>query len=494
MPDPGPGDAFDATGGASVAARPGDEAGTDGTHAGQRAEAATDAAQSHRVPLGRKIAYGIGELVIGIRGSSLSLVLFPFYTDVARLPPELVGGALAIGKLWDGINDPVIGYLSDHTRTRHGRRRPFLLWSAVPLALCYAALWRPPTGLPTGTLFAWLVGALFLLDVFFGFYSTPYLALGAEMSPSYDERTRIAAVRAAFHNLGLLLGGALLLALVEPMGGPGPGHARAGAIFAVVMAACALIAFLGTREPERAPRDVAPGLRRFLAELRDTLRLRSFRILLVAFGFLLVGSSLNQSFSVYVFRDALGAGARQPLYLLAYLAAATASFPFWAFLATRLGKNRAFEICLAWSIAALCASPVVSPDLPGWLVLLFVGLAGFGVGGYVLPVAIVADVFDEDELRSGRRREGAYFGVWTLVMKVASAAGLALAGLLLPRLGYVAGAPSQSPEVLQALKLAWGPAAALFFVATLLVFRRFPLTRERHLDVQRALAERHLAR
>ncbi len=455
----------------------------------ERGEAPDGGASEQRLPLSRKLAYGVGELVVGIRQSSMNLVLFPFYTDVALLSPGLVGLALALGKVWDGVNDPIVGYLSDQTRSRHGRRRPFLLVASIPLAVAFAALWRPPFGLSPGMLFAYLFGALFFLDIFFGFYATPFLALGAEMSTDYDERTRVVAVRAIFHNLGLFLGGGLLLGLVEPLGGGAVGHGRGGAILAALMAASGLIAFFGTREPEVPARTHAPSLAQFLAGLRDTLRLESFRTLLLAFSFLLVGASLNQSFAVYVFRDAMGAREQQAAVLTLYLLAATASFPLWAATAARLGKNRTFQICLGWSIASLCLSPLMGPTRPLGLTLGFVALAGMGVGGYVLPVAIVADVFDEDELRTGKRREGAYFGVWTLVMKVSSGLGVGLAGLILPRLGYVAGGV-QSPETLTALKLAWGPGAAVFFLATLIAFRRFPITPERHREIRAKLEAR----
>jgi GPH family glycoside/pentoside/hexuronide:cation symporter len=444
------------------------------------------------LPLRRKLAYGIGELVVGIRQSSMNLILFPFYTDVARLSPWLVGLALALGKVWDGVNDPVIGYVSDHTRTRHGRRRPFILFATLPLAIAFAALWRPPEGLSEWALFGYLFGALFVLDVFFGFYSTPYLALGAEMSPDYNERTRVAAVRAVFHNVGLLLGGAAFIGVARDLGGGAVGHANAGVAFAALMVVAGLVAFLGTREPGVPPREVAPSLRRFVHELRETLELRSFRVLLTSFVFLLAGSALNQSFAIYVFRDALASGDRQAVMLLVYLASATCSFPVWAIVATRIGKNRAFEVCLVWSIVALCASALIDPAVPMWIVFSFLVVAGMGVGGYVLPVAIVADIFDEDELATGRRREGSFFGVWTLVMKIASAVGVALAGIVLPLIGYVPGAAAQAPETLMALKLVWGPGASVFFVVTLLVFRRFPIDRARHLEIQRQLAERHL--
>jgi glycoside/pentoside/hexuronide:cation symporter, GPH family len=191
-----------------------------------------------------------------------------------------------------------------------------------------------------------------------------------------------------------------------------------------------------------------------------------------------------------VFRDAFGADTRAGLVIAVYLLAATLSFPFWAMAAARFGKNLAFAVCLCWSVVGLSFSPVINASWPLAGVLAFIVIAGIGVGGYVLPLAIVADVFDEDELESGKRREGAFFGVWTLAMKLAGAVGIALSGLLLPWLGYVPGAAAQTPDAIWAMKLAWGPLPAVFFVLTVLVVRRFPLTQQRVHEIQAELAAR----
>lgn len=441
------------------------------------------------VSLPHKLFYGAGELVVGIRMAALNTVLFPFYTDVALLTPALVGSAIAVGRVWDGVNDPITGWLSDRTRTRFGRRRPFLGAMILPLVACFALLWRPPVG-TTGEVFTYLVGALFLLDVFFGFYATPYLALGAELSTDYAERARVVSVRAMFHNVGLLIGGGAFLGIAAALGGGRDGYASASLALAAIMLIGGATAFFGTREPAVAARDERATFRRLLADLRATLRLRSFRIIVAGSAIAICGSSINQAFAFYVFRDAFGADTRAGLVIAVYLLAATVSFPFWAAAAARFGKNLAFAVCLFWSVVGLSLSPVIDASWPLAGVLAFIVIAGIGVGGYVLPLAIVADVFDEDELESGWRREGAFFGVWTLAMKLAGAAGIAIAGVLLPWLGYVPGAAQQTPEAMWAMKLAWGPLPALFFVLTILVVRRFPLTQERVHEIQAELAAR----
>jgi GPH family glycoside/pentoside/hexuronide:cation symporter len=446
-------------------------------------------AASQRVSVPRKLLYGSGELVVGIRMAALNTVLFPFYTDVALLTPALVGLAIALGRVWDGVNDPITGWLSDRTRTRFGRRRPYLGAMILPLAFCFAALWRPPAG-TTMEVFAYLVGALFLLDVFFGFYATPYLALGAELSTDYAERARVVSVRAMFHNVGLLFGGGVFLGIAQQLGGGRDAYATAGFALAGLMLVGGVIAFLGTREPAVAAPTDAASWRGLVADLKSTLRLRSFRIIVAGSALAICGSSINQAFAFYVFRDAFGADTRAGLVIAVYLLAATLSFPFWAAAAGRFGKNLAFAVCLVWSVVGLCASPMIHADWSLGAVLAFIFVAGMGVGGYVLPLAIVADVFDEDELESGKRREGAFFGVWTLAMKLAAAVGILLAGQLLPLLGYVPGAEQQTPQAIWLLKLAWGPLPAAFFVATILVVRRFPLDQERVRTIQAALAAR----
>src|SRR5262245_20691624 len=135
----------------------------------------------------QKVAYGFGDLVLAVRQTVFQFAMLPFFTDVVLLAPWLAGTAKMVGLVWDGVNDPITGYLSDGTRTRLGRRRPFMLGAAIPMGLTFALLWFVPAGMNAMTSFICLVVTYLALDTFFTLYATPYLALGAELSDDFHE-------------------------------------------------------------------------------------------------------------------------------------------------------------------------------------------------------------------------------------------------------------------------------------------------------------------
>jgi GPH family glycoside/pentoside/hexuronide:cation symporter len=445
---------------------------------------------------GQKAIYGFGDVLIAVRMSCFQFYLLPFYTDVVLREPELVGLAglaKAIGLLWDGINDPVAGYLSDRTRTRLGRRRPFMLGAALPLGVAFALVWWAPTTIGTTWRFVYLVVAFLVMDTAFSLYATPYLALGAELSRNYHERTQLAAARGAFHLLGLILGVAVPGIIIGWHGHDSPtGYRVMGITLGAGMVLVACVTALGLRErrPSAAPpEDVS--WHAFVGGLRSTLRNPSFRILVLSFGFILLGAGLYQTLLPYAFRYWL----RHPELIgsvpLVYIIASVVSLPIWTRLAGRLGKDRAMRACIAWAAVALGATPfVLGPGVERPTMFFFVGLAGLGNGGWVvIPASLMADAVDWDELHTRARREGAYFGIWTLVMKVAAAVASGAVGVALQAIGYVPNA-EQTASTILGIKILYGPVPALFMLAALVVFQRFPLTRARHEEVQAALAAR----
>ena len=261
-----------------------------------------------RLTVGEKLVYGFGDIIIALRMSSFQFYLLPFYTDVVLLAPWLAGIGKMIGLLWDGINDPLVGHLSDRTRCRLGRRRPYLLATAVPLGIAFAAVWSPPAGLGAAAAFAWLVGAFFVLDTIFTLYATPYMALGAELSTDYHERTQLAAARALFHLLGLMAGVTLPAAILARFpGAHAEGYRVVGVTLGLAMIVVALVTGSLLRERRSAPETAGEGgFRDFVDTLAGTLRNPSFRVLITTFGFILLGGGLYQTLVPYAITYWLG--------------------------------------------------------------------------------------------------------------------------------------------------------------------------------------------
>jgi len=446
-----------------------------------------------RLSVWQKAIYGFGDVIVAMRQTIFQFYLLPFYTDVVVLAPWLAGLGKMLGFVWDGVNDPVTGYLSDRTRTRLGRRRPFLIGAALPLGLTFGLLWSPPTHLGPAAGFLYMLVAFVLMDTFFTLYATPYLALGAELSRDYHERTQISASRSFFHVLGLFAGGVVPGLIVRRWAdAPATGYARMGFGMGACMAVVALVTGLLTREiPPAAAERPALSWRAFFHGMAGTLENRPFRIMIATFGLILVAGGLNQTMVPYAFRYWLARPDAVNAVIAVYLAASVLSLPLWTRLAHRLGKDRALRLCMAWATLVLCALPfALSPAMSNARLGVFLVLAGLGNGGWaILPVAITADIVDHDELETRQRREGAYFGIWTLAMKLAAGLASGVVGVVLQLLGYVPNAV-QSATAILGIRLLYGPLPAIFMLAALTTFRRFPLTRELHREIQAALAAR----
>ncbi len=437
--------------------------------------------------------YGFGDIIVGIRLTVFQFYLLPFYTDVVLLTPALAGVAKMIGLAWDGLNDPLTGFVSDTTRTRFGRRRPFLLLAALPIGVTFAMLWTPPGALGPMGRFVYLVVAYLLLDTCFTLYSTPYYALGAELSSDYHERTQLAAARGLFHVFGLFAGGVIPgLVIAQYADSPATGFIRLGLGMGAFMTAVALLTGLVVREPpvtETSGR--SPSWGAFVHGLRTSLGNRPFRIMLGTFAVIMVGGGLNQTLVPYVMRYWLARPDVVGSVVAVYLTASLASLPLWTQLGRRLGKDRALRLCMLWAAFALAMLPVVLfPGMSDTLLAGLLALAGLGNGGWiVLAPAIMADIIDHDELETTERREGAYFGLWTLAMKFAQALASGVIGVALQLLDYTPN-QVQAGHTLLGIKVLYGPVPAGCMLLAFVVFWRFPLTRQRHAEVQAALMAR----
>jgi len=426
-----------------------------------------------------KMLYGLGEFMpsIGV-GTVIPFYFLFFLTDVAGIRPGIAGTLLLIVRLWDGLNDPLIGALSDRTRSRFGRRRPYILSGLLPMAFFYALLWWVPPIASAGGRAIYYLLIYFLFDLFYTLVVGPYTALTPELSLDSDERTSIVAYRMG---VSIVVGLAAAIALpfvFDAAPSMQAGFARAGIGLAVLslFPYLAIVAMIRER-PEFQSRK-ALGLR---ASILSVLRNRPFWVALIVgwIAWLAIGV-VEAVFAYYVIYWAGIPEEDSAILLATILASATLFLPGVNWLATRLEKKWAFVLCtLTWTAVhvALWWIPREAPT-PVYIIAF---LAGLGVASaHVLPAAMGADVLESVEVQSGGRQEGIYGGVSGFIQKLGTSMALLSIGWILELTGYVPGAAVQRESALTGIRLlvSWIPAGLL--VASIAAAAAFPITRAVH--------------
>jgi GPH family glycoside/pentoside/hexuronide:cation symporter len=438
--------------------------------------------QSAAAPTARTLSNGLlVAYALPRSGSSMIFVmvaiyLSKFYTDTLLLAPAFVAWTFLIGRIWDGFTDPIMGYISDGTRSRMGRRRPYFLVAAIPVAVAYFYLWSPPDTLKDWSLFVHLTLAYLATYTFWTVFSIPHNSLGAELTMDYHERTLLTGVREGLGFVGLLVGTLVPPLFAARFGGEAKGFSYLAAATGGITALFILICFLTVKEnPEFQRRD-----RISLREgLRALYRNRPFRTLVIAFVVALIGNAFIPILVLYVGDYVVGMPDFAPYIIFSYILMAAVSIPFWTRLSRRIGKKETWSRALLLaSLAFGCATYIHEGTWIIWLALAV--LAGFAYGcTMALAPSMMADVIDLDELRTGQRREGAYFGVWSFIDK--SALGLAVfVGMYsLDLMGYVPNQP-QTLRVYWTIKTLYFIVPAVCFAASCYLFRFYPITQQEH--------------
>jgi len=444
----------------------------------------SDTEARSRLPRRTLLSYAAANVGYGMIDLPLSVLLIFFYVNVVKLAPHLVAVGLLIGRIWDAVTDPTMGYISDRTRSVLGRRRPYFLITAVPLGISFFMLWHP---VAPNHPFASFVMAHMVLYTMLTLFLVPYGSLSAELSPDYDERTRIQAYRESAHIVGLLIG-ALSPLIVDRFDSPRTGYSVLGAIFGCTMTAGVLIAFFGVRENPAFQRTRRVGGWRGIKLVASN---RYFLRLLATFVLASIAGVMPGNLVRFAMRYWLKASGNVVTFvLLVYLGTAVLALPFWVRLSSRIGKNWAYFLSFVWSSVALATVFFLRPGSFIPLAVVF-GFAGAAYGAHwMLPVSILADIIDYDELRSGERREGAYFGIWTFVLKVTVAGGAAIVPFLLSKIGFVPDQEQSEHTIFwMRVLMAWVPSA--MYLITALSLLRFPFTRDIHREVQQTLRQRN---
>jgi glycoside/pentoside/hexuronide:cation symporter, GPH family len=436
-----------------------------------------------------KVVYGAGDIGFSLTGTIIGVLFAIFLTDVVGLKPGLAAAALFIGRSWDYVNDPLIGYLSDRTRSRWGRRRPFLLFGFVPYALAFTLLWwKPAISSPLGLTIYYAVAYL-LYDATATFAYMPYYALTPELTQDYDERTALTSYRMAFSILGGLVAFTVPLLIIGTMRPENADRVLAmGALFGTISALPLLLVFLTTRERPEFQTQAQPALRE---SLRAAARNRPF---LFAVGiFLLTWTSMDivQGMLLFFLKYRMNLEAQSDLIAGIIFIVAMLALPFWEWTSRHWDKRIAYSAGVAFWAAVMIVLVVISPTWGLPVVLTLAALAGIGVGAaHVLPWSIIPDAVEWDELATGQRHEGMFYSLVTLVQKVASSIAIPVALLMLEVTGYVPNAPEQPLATVRGIQVLMGPVPAVLLCAGILFALLYPLGRERHAQVRAELAAR----
>jgi GPH family glycoside/pentoside/hexuronide:cation symporter len=433
-----------------------------------------------------KIFYGIGDLGNAVVNSAIQFFLMKFYTDGALVPPALAGNALLFGKIWDAVNDPLFGWLTDRTESRFGKRRVFMIFGAIPLAISIALLWYVPP-LDRIWTFLWIALTFILFDTLWTLTNVPYYALTAELTDDYDERSSLTTYRMAMAVPAYLVGAALTPAIVGLFALQSTGYAFIGIAYGILAGGALLISAAGIRERTGlATADPEPSP---LKSLSVALKNRPFVWLLVTYFILNISFAFIKILMAYYVEYQLLMKEEIPLVMGLLLICVTISLPFWGWLSRKMDKGPAYAIGMAVGALAVLVTFFL-PHASTPLIYLVAVLAGFGFSAqWIFPWAMVADVGDYDQAETGQQRSGVYYGVWGLATKISEALALAAVGWILTGFGYLPNV-EQTPQALLGIRLFFGLVPAVCVFAALPLLFKYPITRQSHAQVRRKLEQR----
>ncbi len=471
------------------------------------------AEMSGKLNLSTKLAYGAGDLGPAITANILSVFLLIFFTNVAGLEPAMAGSIVMIGKIWDAINDPIVGMMSDRTRSRWGRRHPWMIFGAIPFGIFFFLQWlvphfsNDPAANQWGLFWYYVVISIFF-NSFYTAVNLPYTALTPELTQDYDERTNLNSFR-----FGFSIGGSILSLLLvgrifdipSLVNHPIQQHLVMGAVCAVISVLPLYWCVWGTRkrvkETERLRQETSNEVSiPYVEQLKIVFNNKPF--LFVIGIYLCSWLALQNTVSVipYFVKNWMGLTTQDFInVIIAVQVTAFIMLFVWKEVSERVGKKAVYFMGMTiWIIAEIGLFMVQPGQI--WLMYALAVMAGFGVStAYLIPWSMIPDVIELDELQTGQRREGVFYAFMVLLQKVALAIGLFLVGWVLQQSGFLKTLAGEAESIqpasaLWAIRVLVGPAPLVVLIIGLILAYFYPITKEVHAEILLKLQERNRQR
>ncbi len=423
----------------------------------------------NRLTLRTKLGFGIGDLGGNLFFTIMGFYLLYFFTDVVGMLPALAGTALMIGKVWDAITDPITGYYSDRTKTRWGRRRPYMFVGAIASFFSMIMIFTPVTLSGQMRLFVYFTFVYCLLNTAYTLVNIPYAALLPELTQNYHERTILTGYRMSFAVIGTFFGAALVMPIVGAVG-----WSLMGTFMGAVMLLSALATIWAITEPKEPEVGLTDGFVRTFGEI---LKEKTFLTALLPWTFFITGTSMVQGALVYYFAYIFGNEGLFQIALVALLFFSLTCIPLWVKISNRIGKKQSYMIGMTIMSVGVMTFSLLGPLLGQTFGVVMMALCGIGLSThYVMPHAILPDIVEWDaHTKAKGRREGVYSSLWTFTSKLGQALALALNGWILALVGYSSANITSLSRL--GIILLCGPLPLLWYLAGLLVIKHYPIDR-----------------
>lgn len=461
-----------------------------------------------KLNLKTKLAYGAGDLGPAITANITVFFLLIFFTNVAGIPAELAGRILLIGKIWDAVNDPLVGLLTDKTKSRHwGRRLPWLFYGAIPFGIFFFLQWTIPQFASDRTaqmwsLFWYYVVVGIISQVFYTVVNLPYTAMTPELTQDYDERTSLNSFRFSFSIGGSIVSLLLAQVIFSRIGDRSLQYLVLAAVCGVISVLSLYWCVFGVRdrvlafEAERTLAESPPSIP-IGEQLKIVFSNRPFLFVIGIYLCSWLAVQLTASIIPYFVVNWMRFKESDvPIVLIGVQGTALLMLFVWGPLSKRLGKKAVYFMGMSLWIIAQAGLFFLQPDQIGLLYVLAI-MAGLGVStAYLIPWSMIPDVIELDELNTGQRREGIFYAFMVFLQKLGLALGLYLVSRALAISGFKEAVPGQAAlpiqpdSALQAIRFAVGPLPMIALICGLVLAYFYPLTREVHAEILLKLKER----
>lgn len=455
----------------------------------------TSSKKRSNINFSTKIAYGVGEVASEITGSILAFFFLFFLTNIAGLTAGLAGTIFLIGKISDAINDPIIGWLSDRTRSRWGRRYPWMVVAAIPLGVCFALLWWIPSPINQTGLFIYYICLGLIFFIAYTAVVLPYATLGAELTEYYDERTILISYKARFSIGASIVGLLIAQGVFSVISHPERKYLVLGSI-------CGLIAILSvywcvfgtyqrfqTLQKKRAQVSRPPMLP-LKEQIQIALSNRPFLLVVGIYLCSWLGVQVTATMLPYFVVNWMQLPDHHFTQMaLAVQGTALLMIAVWSHLGQRWGKRKVYCVGIPLTLIAQAGLFLLQP---GQVFAMYgIGiLAGAGLAvAYLIPWSMLPDVIDLDELKTGQRREGIFYAFVVQLQKIAIAIAFFIVGKILDFAGFVSNnsqdvaVTNQPDSALLAIRWLIGPLSSLVLIGGLIFALIYPITREFHEEI-----------